>query len=300
MERTQLRQSGVVFNEESHTYTLDGRQLQGITRMIKEVLFPDMYGGISESVLQRAQEYGSGVHKEIERYINGESVVTEAVATFSEMLGERGLRAVAAEYTVTDGEYFASNIDVVTDDCSLCDIKTTSTLHEEYVSWQLSIYAMMFELQNPGVRAGDLYAIWIPNPRKDYGRPKMVKVERKSKEDIDALMVAYLTGGSYTPVPKTIDVPTEIVAQIGNLERRKKEIERQQKELHEAIKEQMLANGVKKWETDYFTATVTPAGTRQTIDSKKLKAEQPDIYNKYMKTSETQPSLRITLKDTEI
>ena len=39
----ELVKSGVVFNEENHTYFLGDKQLSGITGMIKRQLFPDKY-----------------------------------------------------------------------------------------------------------------------------------------------------------------------------------------------------------------------------------------------------------------
>ena len=47
-----LNQSSVVFNNENHTYTLDGKLLSGITSLLHRQLFKDMYKGVDEKVLQ--------------------------------------------------------------------------------------------------------------------------------------------------------------------------------------------------------------------------------------------------------
>ena len=54
--------------------------------------------------------------------------------------------------------------------------------------------------------------------------------------------------------------------------------------------------GVKKFETDEVTFTYVAPTTRNTIDSKALKAEQPDIAALYTKTSNVKASVKITVK----
>ena len=55
----ELVRSGVVFNEENHTYFLGEKQLKGITGMISRQLFPDKYKAVPEFILKRAAEKGS-------------------------------------------------------------------------------------------------------------------------------------------------------------------------------------------------------------------------------------------------
>lgn len=43
-----LVESQVAFNQEEHTYSLNGIALKGITGMIKSQLFPDMYKDIPQ------------------------------------------------------------------------------------------------------------------------------------------------------------------------------------------------------------------------------------------------------------
>ncbi len=39
MKRIELKNSGVIFNEEAHTYHLNGKELSGITGMLSRQLF---------------------------------------------------------------------------------------------------------------------------------------------------------------------------------------------------------------------------------------------------------------------
>ena len=67
----ELIQSAVVFNEEQHTYTLGDKQLSGITTIIKQLVFPDMYKGISQTVLNKAAERGTRIHNLIQMWVMG-------------------------------------------------------------------------------------------------------------------------------------------------------------------------------------------------------------------------------------
>ena len=161
----ELVKSSVVFNEENHTYMLGEKQLQGITGMISRQLFPDKYKDVPDFVLKRAAEKGSLIHAQCQ-FVDATGLPPESIEA-ENYLKERtkaGYKAFANEYTVSDNEYFASNIDCVWEKAGricLGDIKTTLHLDEEYLSWQLSIYAYLFELQNPLLKVDKLFGIWV-------------------------------------------------------------------------------------------------------------------------------------------
>ena len=66
-----LVDSQVAFNQEEHTYSLNGVTLKGITGMIKSQLFPDMYKDIPQYILDKAAERGTMVHESIELFDAG-------------------------------------------------------------------------------------------------------------------------------------------------------------------------------------------------------------------------------------
>ena len=68
MKKLNLTRSSVVFDQEAHTYHLDGVELSGVTTMLKKMLFADKYAGISEEVLAKAAQYGTSVHEGVELF----------------------------------------------------------------------------------------------------------------------------------------------------------------------------------------------------------------------------------------
>ena len=292
-----LNQSQVVFNELDHTYTLDDKSLNGVTSILNRQLFADKYSGVNEEVLAKAAEYGKGVHESIELYDSlGIGEDDDAVKAYIKLVKKAKLTRLDNEYLISDNDYVASSIDVVFDDCSLADIKTTSHLDEEYVSWQLSIYAYLFEKQNPDLQANRLLAIWIPKER--YGKPKIVEVSRKPVSEVIRLIEADKAGQQYIPSVATsteITIANEVVQEVIRIERELKELKDKQTELRDGLLKQMQNHNIKSFKTDGLILTRKLATTKTSLDSKMLQEKYPEIYNECLKTSEVKESLLIKI-----
>ena len=68
------------------------------------------------------------------------------------------------------------------------------------------------------------------------------------------------------------------------------------KVMKQKLQEAMETYGVKSFETPEVKFMYVAPTTRTTIDSKKLKADHPDIAKAYSKTSNVSASVRITVK----
>ena len=301
MEKENLVKSEVRFNQEKHKYTLGEKNLNGITAIIERQLFPHKYANIPESVLEKAAERGHAIHGKIELSMTiGGFDDDKDVMNFRSLIGDR--KVITTEYLVSDNEYVASMIDGVFDDGSLYDIKTTSTLDMQYLSWQLSIYAYLFELQNEGQKAGKLYAIWLP--KEQYGKPRLVEVERIENAEIERLLECDMKGEQFVPSEKyrvSKNISTDLISgdevnMIADLFSRLKELEDAKKELQERIKNAMFNGGIKKFNSDKLDITYIEESTKETFDSKQFKADYPDVYEKYVKTSKVSDSVRIKVK----
>lgn len=172
----------VTFEPTTHTYlNQDWEELMGVTTLMKKHGLSPSYDGINYGVLQRAAARGSHIHKQIEDYCQINQMEGE-MTTECENFIKLNLDVVGNEYLVSDNVMVATMIDIVLADYCLCDIKTTSTFHHKAVSWQLSICAYLFELQNPTIKAGDLYGIHLRGKIA-----KLIKVERKDNATIERL-----------------------------------------------------------------------------------------------------------------
>ena len=305
-----LVKSPVVFDEGAHTYNLGDKQLHGITGMIGRQLFPNKYHDVPKFILERAAERGHHVHSECQ-FVDESGLPSDCTEAqqYRDIRVGNGFYPLANEYTVSDLEYFASNIDCVWCDedsqISLADIKTTYSLDEEYLSWQLSIYAYLFELQNPGLKVKDLYGVWLYKGEK----AELVPIQRKSDEEVIRLLTCEKEGRSYyDDIPHSTDVaeckynnPAQIadalidnlIAVTDNFNKAKQ----MKDDLTAAVLQAMQLHNVKSFDAGRLKATVTPGTTKRTFDSTRFKKDHPDMYEEYMKESVTKDSVRITIRE---
>ena len=60
MKNIKLNPTGVILDD-THRYWAEGKELHGITGLIKRHVFPDMYEGVLEKVLDAKKKYGTMV-----------------------------------------------------------------------------------------------------------------------------------------------------------------------------------------------------------------------------------------------
>lgn len=291
-----LNKSQVIFNEIDHTYFLDGLQLSGVTSLLHRQLFRDKYNGIDSEILKKAAEYGSRIHQLIELHDSlGVENDNDTIKFYEDTKQRNGLKTLVNEYLVSDNRHIASSIDIVFDDFSLCDIKTTSSLDREYVSWQLSVYAYLFEMQNPELKCNRLYALWLPKLR--YGKPALVEVERKPNEWIEALIEADRKGEQYAlPAAATTEaliVSPDVVDEIIAIDMQAKELADRRKQLQQGLLELMKVNNVKSFKTDGLQLIYKAPSTRISVDTKRLQERYPDIYTECLVEAQVKESLTI-------
>lgn len=300
MKTLQLTKSPVVFDQEAHTYHLDGVELSGVTGMLKQMLFADKYAGISEEVLAKAAAYGTSVHEGVELFETiGADDGSQEVKNYRELREAAGMNFEESEYLVSDEQNIASSIDLVFTSTKygivLADIKTTyGGLDKEYLSWQLSVYAYLFERQNPGLKVGALAGIWLRH--RDCA---MVEINRRPDEDVEKLIREFAEGAECT-VSKSAGVPAPILSladSIAEMEKKIKTFTAQRDELKEKILGLMTENNCDKIEIDgKVLITRVAATTRETFDNKSFKADNPELYAKYVKNSPVKESLKITIR----
>lgn len=93
------------------------------------------------------------------------------------------------------------------------------------------------------------------------------------------------------------DKAMTIMKNIAALDKQKKALEEQDKEVRDALKKVMDEYGIKSFENDILKVTFVAETTRTSIDSTKLKKDHPDIVAKYSKTSKVSASVRISVKE---
>ena len=305
MKRGDLVVSPVYFEPDFHTYTLNGKQLSGVTGILSKMLFADKYKGVSKEVLDRAKNRGSLVHAQVQHIIDnklrGMSLMTyleecePEIRAYIKLIKERKIKMIASEYLVSDEIFIASSIDIVDENLNLYDIKTTSTLDTEYVRWQLSIYAYLFEKQNSHLAVGKLFAVHLRE-----NEAKIVEVQRISNEVISELLWCWEEGEDFTnPLNNLGDDEDEILRMYKSIVEAKKEADKAEKDLKATILSRMQSVGTSSIKKSGYKISLAPDTTTKKFDENAFAAAHPAIYKKFLVDSVTKGRLTITFSKNE-
>lgn len=83
---------------------------------------------------------------------------------------------------------------------------------------------------------------------------------------------------------------------IAEFEKRVKDLKAKEDKLKKLILEEMETKGIIKLNTDVLSITYVAPTERESLDSKKLREELPDIYDTYINIKPVKSSIRIRLK----
>ena len=291
-----LNKSEVVFNAKDHTYILNGKPLSGITSLLDRQLFKDKYLGIPDDVLRKAAERGTFIHQCCELADEGFVSDNQESINYLRLKEKYNLRFEESEYLVSDNEHVASCIDKVYryDDSTffLGDIKTTYKLNKEYVMWQVSIYAYLFEKQNPGAKVSSIFAIWL---RGEVAQ--LVELERVPTEKVEELLRCDAEGLQYGEVYNTMPVLlSEAEGMIVDIEQKLKVLTEQKKALTEGLMKAMVKEGLYSWKGDRVSITRKTASVRKSFDKDRFEEDYPGVYENYIKETPISESLLIKIK----
>ena len=310
MKREELYQSPVQFEKDGHTYTMNDNRLDGVTPII-HWLFPDTYKGIPQFILDQAKEYGTMIHEKCELADSMGIVDDPSVQAYTELLRQKGLKIIASEYLVSDEQRVASSIDKLTEDLDIADIKTTSKVHIPHVTLQTSIYAWLLERQNEGMQVRNLYCIWLPKPQ--YGEADIIQLQRvpssiceqvvdlyfQKANPIQARALLTACGFDFNDGKRaSTDIPDGVQTLMDELKLVKENLEtlkKREDELKSAIFEVMKAEGKRTWSTDEIEFTVKKAYVTTSVDSTKLKADYPEVWEACKKERNVSESLTYKL-----
>lgn len=296
------RNTNVFFDELSHVYLLGDKELIGVTSLMKKHGLGADYSGISQKVLDAAAAEGTAIHKEIEDYDNGKAVLISPLIQEYKSLG---LKFIASEYLVSDNETVASSIDGVYEGSAnnkvlLVDYKSTQKVHKRALMWQLGIYKVLFERQNPGIEVEETLCLHID--KKEQKIKGLIHIDPVSTEEVDNLLCAERDGRIYIdayeePSASIVLSEDELQAYIDN-QAKVSELKSAIKEIEAAIKaydariiEYMQAHGLDKMDAGGGTLTLKKPYIRTGVDTSRLKAKRPDIYEQFLNETTVSASL---------
>lgn len=314
------------FDEDTHTYMVNGEIAQlSITELLAKHNLAPSYSGANKQILRDSAEYGKTIHKDIELLINSKiyEPQTQSGKNFLHDFllkcygGWRNLNAEKKVGIDYKGLVIAGTIDIIGDYIDketalkvnmVADNKTTSTIHKKAVTWQVNLgdYINAKMCEHDGLyneRANKFYCFHY---EKD-GTLNIVELPKIPDTEIEKLLDAEKNGELYHE-PKLNIIDLELSNKLEQAEKylfqkeqEYKEAKGQAEKLRENFKQLFEQQGIKSWTSPSGMVSITYIEPTQvtTIDSTKLKKEQPDIYETYKKTTNKKGYVKVTTKITE-
>lgn len=306
----------IIFDEEKHIYSCGNYQYISVTQLLKKHHIGSSYDGVNPTILEKARKRGTQIHEEVEDYIvNGRapSLYEEAGAICNQLDFLQKTHDLESEViTATPFDYkvlVAGKIDIKatnkeTKAVSLYDIKTYKEFTREslyYTTWQLSLYSFLERLKNPKLKIESLNVFYFG---KERDLALCDEVKAIPDEEIEKLIDLESMDLIYTPkqdeLPSTL-LDNKSISSFKKLEALQNQVKAQQEALKEAkarILKYMQENNILKAVSQDGSVSITriEESIKESIDSKRLKEEKPDIYKEFLTQTKVKGSLRIYFK----
>jgi hypothetical protein len=172
METWQIGANTLEYDDDTHTYIVDGVIVPSVTQILG-VKFGNKYAGVNRSTLERAANRGTAIHKAIENFCKyGEDDGAKEVHNFNFLKKRYGFNVLENETPIIiskdDTPIAAGRLDLILDikgDTAIADIKTTSVLDKEYLAYQLNLYRIGY-MQSYGRNVSELYGVHLREDKR--------------------------------------------------------------------------------------------------------------------------------------
>ena len=292
--------SNLVFDEEKHQYSLDGKNLISVTQLLQKHKLVPSYDAVDKELLRQASERGTLIHEEVEKWVKtGDCGFTEEAYYICYFLKDEsycGSEIISEQMVAND--VVAGRFDLLflnrKKRLVLADIKTGNSKHLFGWSWQLSLYKYLYEKMY-GQKIESLIVLWARNSAMD-----VIPCRYVGDDKIENLLNAEREGRLISDVDlgvseEELEELEELMEDIKSKEEELKLLKEKVDKVKEVLYDTMGKEGVKTVDRGKLKITYVAPSNRTSIDSKKLEKEEPEIYKKYVNTTTVAGSIKITL-----
>ena len=273
--------NSIVYDDGLHTYTRDGEVLKSVTQIASEVC------NINKNFFSaEAAAKGTDIHTELGRYYDhqdsfGADDFTIETAAQMALLLKRD-PSFLTEVIVFNNQYgYAGTVDLVSIVGNkvrmIVDFKS-GRVNRKYCTVQLSLYKLA--LESMGYDCSETVCRVI-------SPSGITAIEALSWEGIWALAPSEL---------EPTDLVHELEQKLVELLPYYIEYKEVEEAFRVAVKEQLESAGATKYSGSAFDVSYVGASTRTGLDTARLKAELPDVYQSYIKETSVSPTVKLTSK----
>ena len=303
----------IQFDEATHTYSKNGVPYTSVTTILKNYNISADYSNIPTNVMATASARGKQVHKELEEYIKHNTVgQSQDFINFTKWVAMNSipLNPAYSECVVYNDLYLvAGTIDFMYDEDGhkvIIDFKTTSSIHWDSVTWQLSIYNYL--ISNGDVieyYSNKLKVIHMYNNKYSVKELPLIPYD-----EIEKLLEANLTSAAYIYNPDTSTILSDseaivlhqLLYELGQCDTIMKDLQEKKKAFEKKILDNMVNQNIHSVNVAGLQLTRSDISVRKTLDATKVKeyfkVNNIDI-NPFIKTSTTDAKVIITVKGTK-
>lgn len=271
----------IVYDDEAHTYTRDGEVLKTVTGIASEVckINKDFFSA-------QAAATGTDIHTELARYYDpkdsfGADDFTMEKAAQMALLLKRA-PSFLTEVIVYNNEFgYAGTVDllsIVGNKVKMIVDFKSGRVNRKYCTVQLSLYKLALE-----------------DMGYDCSEAVCRVISPAGITNIEPLDWA----GVWDLAPSELE-PTDLVHELERKLALLLPYYIEYKEVEEAfriaVKEQLESAGATKYSGSAFDVSYVGASTRTGLDTARLKAELPDVYQSYIKETSVSPTVKLTSK----
>ncbi len=290
----------IKFDETLHKYTVDGKEVISVTQLLQKHKITPSYDAVDKELLRMASERGTLIHEEVETWINTNATgFTEEAEYICDYLYDKSYYGsdIISEQMVAN-DVVAGRFDLLylngNKRLVLADIKTGNSKHLYGWSWQLSLYKYLYErMYDKKIEL--LQILWTHD-----GDLTVIPCEYVGDDKIENLLNAEREGRLISDVDlgvseEELEDLTELMEDIKSKEEELKILKEKVDKVKGILYDTMGKEGVKTVDRGKLKITYVAPSSRTSVDSKKLKKEEPEIYKKYVKTTTVEGNIKITL-----
>ena len=276
--------ANISYNDTTHTYAIDGKELKSVTEIATEIL------GLSfDHCKHGAAERGTDIHSELAEYYDplvkftAEDFTTDAPTLAKFLKAEPDMHTEMIVWNTDLG--YAGTIDLLrtkgTTVSEIIDWKT-GKVNKKYCTIQLSLYKLALEFMGYDCSNARLRVI---------SPDGITMIEPKTWDEVQAMRKGEFESDD---------------EQFAKAEARLAELEpyvTEYNELKEKLKQYFVPafeqTGTSRYSGTLYNISYVEASTRTGLDTARLKAELPDVYEKYLKVTNVSSTIKITKRNEE-
>lgn len=306
-----IESAPIKFEEIGHGYFLEGQKVPSVTTLLKEGGIATDYSAVDPVILERARRRGEAIHLQVEdalrngAYTDCEEEAQEVLKYLAPLFKAKG--EDVWQNVITEGLLFSKNpykpfcgrFDILCEKggrYSLYDIKTNKTetgQARNYARWQLSLYAYALAKEFKI----SVSQIAILRFKEEGGHYTLVfdKLDFIKTSKIEELLREGSVKEELVPLSRQ---EVGLFYDLAIKQEECKKLENDLKAVKGAIYEFMQKNDILKTTSEDGLLTITRVADSEStsIDSERLKRENPSIFEEYKKITPRKGYVRISLK----